>query len=251
VTAPAIARPLTWQLARVVETVRENDHAATIRFDVPDWPGHKAGQHVDLRLTAEDGYQTERSYSIASPPEQTDTVDLTIDRIDDGEVSPFLTDVLRAGDDLELRGPIGGYFAWDARDGGPLLLVGGGSGVVPLAAMLRHRSALATEIPARLLVSARTAADLFYWSELQALGARGDGFELHATLTRERPDGWQGYDRRVDEDILREVAWPPADAPHVFVCGPTSFVEAVAESLVALGHRPALVKTERFGPTGG
>ena len=222
-------------------------------FELPDWPGHKAGQHVDVRLTAEDGYQTERSYSIASPPERTDTVDLTVDRIDDGEVSPFLTDVLREGDDIELRGPIGGYFAWEARDGGPLLLVGGGSGVVPLAAMApRIAPAVATEVPARLLVSARTARRPPLLERASRRSARaGDGFELHATLTRGRPDGWEGYDRRVDADMLREIAWPPAEAPRAYVCGPTSFVEAVAECLVALGHHPALVKTERFGPTGG
>jgi ferredoxin-NADP reductase len=228
----------------------ETPTAATLVFEVGAWPGHRAGQHVDLRLTAEDGYQAERSYSIASPPERA-TLELTVERLEDGEVSPYLVDAMQPGDELELRGPIGDWFAWDAGAATrPLLLVGGGSGVVPLMAMLRHRAANPGAAPARLLVSARTETDLIYGDELRELAAGGDGFELHVTLTRGAPPGWAGYARRIDREMLREVGWPPRDAPDVFVCGPTAFVETAADALVVLGHDPALVRTERFGPTG-
>ena len=223
--------------------------AVTIAFDVPGWPGHRAGQHVDIRLTAEDGYQAQRSYSIASPPED-GRLALTVERIDDGEVSPYLAGVLRPGDALELRGPIGGHFTWRVQDGGPLLLVAGGSGLVPLMAMLRHRAAQGSDVDARLLVSTRTRRDLLYADELAHLDG-GAGLGIHATLTRERPDGWTGFTGRVDAAILRAVGPPPADAPRTFVCGPTPFVEAAAEALVDLGHDPAAIHAERFGPTGG
>ena len=215
-----------------------------------DWPGHRAGQHVDVRLTAEDGYQAQRSYSIASPPED-ERVMLTIERLDEGEVSPYLVGELRPGDLLELRGPIGGYFVWEAGMGGPLLLLAGGSGVVPLMAMLRHRAATGRFVPARLLYSTRSLEDVIYREELASLEERGDDLEVIHTLTREQPPGWSGYSRRIDAEMLAEVAWPPEERPHVFVCGPTAFVEAAARFLVALGHDPARVKTERFGPTGG
>jgi ferredoxin-NADP reductase len=205
---------------------------------------------VDVRLTAEDGYQAQRSYSIASAPEE-GMVALTVVRFADGEVSPYLVDEMRPGDELELRGPIGGWFVWDAHDGGPLLLVAGGSGLVPLMAMLRHRHAVASHVPARLLVSARTADDVLYSGELAELADADDGFELLATLTREAPPGWAGFTRRIDRDMLAEVAWDPGELARTFVCGPTAFVETAAEALVELGHDPALVKTERFGPTGG
>jgi ferredoxin-NADP reductase len=205
---------------------------------------------VDVRLTAEDGYQAQRSYSIASAPEE-GMVALTVVRFADGEVSPYLVDEMRPGDELELRGPIGGWFVWDAHDGGPLLLVAGGSGLVPLMAMLRHRHAVASHVPARLLVSARTADDVLYSGELAELAEADDGFELLATLTRDAPPGWTGFTRRVDREMLAEVAWDPGELARTFVCGPTAFVEAAAEALVGLGHDPALVKTERFGPTGG
>ena len=250
-TAPAVLpRRVEWQIARVVEVRAETAGAATVAFHVPYWAGHTAGQHLDLRLTAEDGYQAERSYSIASPPEGA-TVDITVERIEDGEVSPFLVGELRAGDEIELRGPIGGYFAWRVDDGGPLLLVAGGSGIVPLMAMVRHRTAAMSDVPTRMVASARTLDDLLYRPELDELAARGDGFDVHVTLTRETPAGWTGYARRVDRDLLSEVAWPAREAPRVFVCGPTPFVERAAEILVALGHAPGRVKTERFGPTGG
>jgi ferredoxin-NADP reductase len=215
----------------------------TIVLDVPGWPGHRAGQHVDIRLTAEDGYQAERSYSIAAPADG-ERVELTVENIDDGEVSPYLTEEARTGDELELRGPVGGYFVWDAGYAGPVLLVGGGSGVVPLMAMARQRG----DHPTTLLYSARSLEDVIYRSELERLADEGLGLVL--TLTRSQPEGWSGFARRVDASLLAEVAPPPAERPLAFVCGPTPFVEAVALALVELGHDPALVKTERFGPTG-
>ncbi len=232
---------LAWQLARVVEVVRETPRTTSIVLDPADWPGHLAGQHVDVRLTAEDGYQAQRSYSIASAPEDEHLL-LTVERLDEGEVSPYLTDTLQPGDELELRGPIGGYFVWREPLGGPLLLVGGGSGVVPLRAMLRHHRESGSGVLARLLYSARTRDDLIYRAEL-------DGFDTTITLTREQPQGWTGHSGRVDRDLLAEVAWPPAESPLVYVCGPTGFVEAVADTLLALGHDPTRIRTERFGPT--
>ena len=243
-------KPLVWQLAEVAELVDETPDVKTLVLEVPDWPGHLAGQHVDVRLTAEDGYQAQRSYSLASPPEDS-RLAITVERLGDGEVSPYLTDELVAGDKLELRGPIGGYFVWRAEDGGPALLVGGGSGVVPLMSMLRHRAASGSAVPMRLLFSAKTEAGLIYREELDELAERGDGFEVVYTLTREQPGGWRGRTGRVDRELLGEVAWPAADEPLAFVCGPTGFVEAVSSALVELGLAPHRVKTERFGPTGG
>ena len=239
-----------WQAVELVAKQPETPTAATLRFTPDGWPGHRAGQHVDVRLTADDGYQAQRSYSIASAPED-GAVALTVERLDDGEVSPYLVDDMVPGDALELRGPIGGWFVWDVADGGPLLLVGGGSGVVPLMAMLRHRRAAGAAVPARLLLSARTVEDILYADELHALGAGDHGPEVTITLTRGAPPGWSGYDSRVDRELLAAVGWPPPQRPRVYVCGPTAFVEEVAADLVALGHDPGLVKTERFGPTGG
>jgi ferredoxin-NADP reductase len=237
----AVHGRLSWQIARVVEGVTESARTTSLVLDAADWPGHLAGQHVDVRLTADDGYQAQRSYSIASAPQDAELV-LTVERLDDGEVSPYLTDVLEPGDDLELRGPIGGYFVWREALGGPLLLVAGGSGVVPLRAMLRHHRATASKIPVRLLYSARTRGDLFYRDELA-------DYETTISLTREQPRGWNGRMGRVDPDLLAEIAWSPAERPLVYVCGPTGFVEAVADALVTLGHSPARIRTERFGPT--
>jgi ferredoxin-NADP reductase len=239
-----------WRLADVAEVVPETPRTKSLVLEVPDWEGHKAGQHVDVRLTAPDGYQAQRSYSIASAPEDERLV-LTVERLDDGEVSPYLTDVLMAGDKLEFRGPIGGYFTWEARDGGPLLLIGGGSGVVPLMAMIRHRAAAGSEVPARLLYSSRSYEEIIYRKELENLVARDSLLEVIHTLTRSRPEGWSGYDRRIDAEMLKEVAWPSDKSPLTFVCGPTPLVEAVGSALVGLGHDPARVKTERFGATGG
>jgi ferredoxin-NADP reductase len=249
VAGTAVLGRLSWRLAEVVEVRPETSRTKTIAFDVPGWPGHHAGQHVDVRLTAEDGYQAERSYSIASASDAS-RLELTVERLDDGEVSPYLTDALRPGDAIELRGPVGGYFVWDSTAQGDVLLVGGGSGVVPLMAMARQRSAEGSTIPTRLLYSARSWDDVIYRDELAQLGQE-DGFEVIYTLTRTRPSGWQGYDRRVDRDLLGEVAPPPAELTVAFVCGPTPFAEAVAGALVELGHEPLRIKTERFGPTGG
>jgi ferredoxin-NADP reductase len=233
----------------VAEVVTETPRVRSLVLEVPDWPGHLAGQHVDVRLTAEDGYQAQRSYSISSAPEDR-RLTITVERLDDGEVSPYLAEELRAGDRLELRGPIGGYFVWRAGGTAPLLLVAGGSGVCPLMAMLRHRDARSSAVPARLLYSARSLDDVIYRAELDRLAA-GDDLRVSLTLTRARPAGWTGYGRRVDAEMLREAGWPPDRRPDVFVCGPTPFVEVVAGSLVALGHEPGRIKTERFGPTGG
>ena len=219
----------------------ETPSVRTLVLEAPGWAGHRAGQHVDVRLTAEDGYQAERSYSIASAPGE--ALALTVERLDDGEVSPYLVDEVVPGDRFELRGPIGGYFVWEPDEApDPLFLVAGGSGIVPLMAMLRVRRAAGAMVPAKLLYSARTAADVIYRDELADIGA-----DIVQTLTRAQPPGWQGYSRRVDLELLREVAYPPEESPRVFVCGPTSFVEAVAEGLVALGHRPGRIRTERFG----
>jgi ferredoxin-NADP reductase len=236
---------LTWEVATVDEVVEETPRVRTIVLDVPDWPGHRAGQHLDVRLTAEDGYRAEREYSIASAPGE--PVAITVERLDDGEVSPYLCDELRPGDGLELRGPIGGYFVWPAQDGGPLLLVAGGSGIVPLRAMVRHRQRSGSEVPVRLLYSSRSLEDVIYRAELDELG---DSIEVVHTLTREQPPGWAGYARRVDAALLGEVAWPLGDGARAFVCGPTSFVETVAGGLVEFGYPPGRVKTERFGATG-
>ena len=247
----AVQRRLTWTPSKAVGFVAETPHVRTIVFDVPEWGGHQAGQHVDVRLRAPDGYEAERSYSIASPPEDDGRIALTIERLDDGEVSTFLVDDVMAGDEIELRGPIGGYFTWDASNGGPLMLICGGSGVVPLMAMLRHRAAERSTVPARLLYSARTIDDVIYRAELDRIAATDSLFMPTLTLTRAQPPGWTGPHRRVDRDMLAEVVWPAASAPHVYVCGPTPFVESVANILVELGHAPQRIKTERFGPTGG
>jgi ferredoxin-NADP reductase len=237
-----------WRVAEVVNVVPETPRVKTIAFDVPGWPGHRAGQHIDIRLTAEDGYQAQRSYSIASVPDGT-RVELTVERLEDGEVSPYLTDEFRPGDRIELRGPVGGWFVWEPAQGGPLLLVAGGSGVVPLMAMIRARAAAGSDIDTRLLFSSRSWEDVIYREELERLG--GDGLAVVHTLTRAQPPGWTGYARRVDAEMLAEVGPSPAELPSVYVCGPTPFVEAVAEALVQLGHEPHRVRTERFGPTGG
>jgi ferredoxin-NADP reductase len=245
VTAP---QRIEWRVARVVAVHDETPRTRTLVLDVPGWPGHRAGQHVDVRLTAEDGYQAQRSYSIASAPDGT-RIELTVERLDDGEVSPYLTGELRRGDRIELRGPVGGYFVWEPASGGPLLLVGGGSGVVPLMAMIRARDAVAGDAEARLLASSRGWDEIIYREELDRLD--GGGLTVVHTLTRTQPPGWTGYARRVDAEMLAAVGPGPAALPRVFVCGPTPFVEAVAEALVGLGYEPGTIRTERFGPSGG
>jgi len=245
----AVLGRLSWQAATVVDHVDETERTRSIVLDPPAWPGHKAGQHVDVRLTAEDGYQAERSYSIASAPED-DHLVLTVERLDDGEVSPYLVDELRPGDALELRGPVGGYFVWEGSLGGPLLLVAGGSGVVPLRAMLRHHRAVRSTVPVRLLYSTRALEDVIYRDELMGLADDGE-IDVRFTLTRSQPPRWRGYGRRIDRELLDEVAWPPRERALVYACGPSGFVEAAASFLVELGHDPGTIKTERFGPTGG
>ncbi len=241
---------LSWQLGEVVAIQPETARAKSIRLSLPTWMGHRAGQHVDVRLTAEDGYQAERSYSIASSPEEAPHLTLTVERLDDGEVSPYLTDELRVGDKLELRGPIGGYFVWEAHMGGPLLLVAGGSGIVPLMAMLRHRAAAGSTVATRLLYSSRSQEDVIYRGELGQMMKSSTMLGVVQTLTRAQPPGWTGYARRIDTQMLHEVAWPVDQHPLMLICGPTPFVETAAASLVELGHEPGHIKTERFGPTG-
>jgi ferredoxin-NADP reductase len=245
--APPARMPLRWHTARVSEVREETAHAKTIVLDDSQWPGHAAGQHADVRLTAEDGYQAERSYSIASAPEE--SLALTVERIDDGEVSPYLTEELREGDELELRGPIGGHFTWRTHDGGPLLLLAGGSGLVPLMAMLRHRVAQADDTEARLLVSSRSLEDLLYARELERVREQ-QGVTVQITLTRAQPPGWTGLSRRLDAEMLGEIGPSPEERPLVFVCGPTAFVEHAADALVGLGHSAERIHAERFGPSG-
>jgi ferredoxin-NADP reductase len=236
-------RIVGWRPATVREVIRETPSATTLILDVPGWPGHRAGQHADIRLTAEDGYRAQRSYSIASAPEDGYAA-ITVERIDDGEVSPYLVDEVRPGDELEIRGPVGGWFVWETSDGGPLMLVAGGSGVVPLRSMLRHRALAGSDAPARLLLSARGPENVIYRDELA-------GADTTITYTRAAPDGWTGYARRVDRDMLAAVAFPPAERPRIYVCGPTAFVEGVAADAVALGHHTDRIRLERFGATGG
>jgi ferredoxin-NADP reductase len=245
VAGTAVLGRLTWLTAAVAATVPETARARTLVLDVPGWSGHRAGQHLDVRLTAEDGYQAQRSYSIASAPGM--PLAITVERLEDGEVSPYLVDEVREGDSFELRGPIGGYFVWEPQsaDERPVLLVAGGSGVVPLMAMARTRAASGSGARMRLLYSSRTLDDVIYRDELA-----GGGFDVVYTLTREQPPGWTGYARRVDDEMLREVAWPVAEEPIVFVCGSTHFVDAAADGLVRLGYDARWVRTERFGATG-
>jgi ferredoxin-NADP reductase len=243
------ARTSAWQVAEVVDTTFETPRVRTLVLEAAAWPGHRAGQHLDVRLTAEDGYQAQRSYSLASAPG--DAPAITVERLDDGEVSPYLVDELRPGDRFEIRGPIGGHFVWDAAEGGRIFLAAGGSGIVPLMAMVRHRARSGSDTRMRLLYSSRSWDDVIYRDELGELAERGDGLDVVHTLTRSQPPGWAGHRQRVDRELLGEVAWPAEDDAHAFVCGPTAFVERVASGLVELGYAPELVKTERFGPTGG
>jgi ferredoxin-NADP reductase len=245
-----MASPIAWRISTVGAIRDETASVRTYTLKLPDWPGHQPGQHVDLRLTAEDGYSVERSYSIASEPERTGEVDITVERIPDGEVSAFLHDDVVPGDRLEVRGPIGGYFVWDVPLGGPLFLVAGGSGVVPLMAIVRHRERARSNVPTRLLFSSRNAEDIIYRDELDRLSSGGDGLEVIHTLTRSRPAGWTGYDRRIDDRMLAEVLEPLGAGARCYICGPTALVEVAANALVRLGLPPDRVRTERFGPTG-
>jgi ferredoxin-NADP reductase len=242
---------LAWEIATVAALNDETPHIRTLSLNVAGWSGHRPGQHVDIRLTAEDGYQAQRSYSIASAPGGDGRIELTVERVVGGEVSPFLHDELIVGDRFEVRGPIGGYFVWDGGSPDPLLLVAGGSGVVPLMAIVRHRAAIGSAAPCTLLFSSRTPADIIYAAELESLAARGDGLRVVHTLTREQPEGWAGYSRRIDAQMLEDVLGLTAKSASVFVCGPTPLVELAATSLVSLGLPASRVRTERFGPSGG
>ena len=244
----AVPGRLSWQLGRVLDTIQETHRAKSLLLDLPNWPGHRAGQHVDIRLTADDGYQAQRSYSIASAPED-DCIILTVDRLERGEVSPYLADVIEPGDELELRGPIGGYFVWDASLSGPLLLISEGSGIVPLRAMLRHWTAARPRVEVRLLHSARSLDDVIYRDELMRLAAFEE-VDMRVALTQAWPEGWRGHRGRVDRDFLKSTAWPPHDHPRIYVCGPTAFVDSATAALVESGQRPNTIKTERFGATG-
>ena len=228
--------------------IEETPRVKSLVLDLPSWRGHRAGQHVDIRLTSADGYQAQRSYSIASAPED-DRLMLTIERLDDGEMSPYLTDVIAKGDELELRGPIGGYFVWDVSESGPLLLIAGGSGIVPLRAILRHWAAVHSTAEVRLLYSARSLDDVIYRDQLMRLAAYEE-LDVRIALTRAWPEGWRDHRGRIDGDFLKATAWPHEDHPRIYVCGPTGFVEAVATALVENGQLPEAIKTERFGPTG-
>lgn len=243
-------RTLDWQLATVTQIKTETARAKTFTLQLPQWMPHRAGQHYDLRLTAPDGYQAQRSYSIASEPERTGEIDLTIERIEDGEVSPYMHEVVVVGDRLEVRGPIGGYFVWDGSMPEPLLLIGGGSGIVPLMSMLRHRAAAGARMPTHLLYSSRAFDDIIYYGELEQLRANGDGLQIFHTLTRGHPADWQGYTRRIDAAMLNQVAAPLGKTVRAFICGPTALVENAANALVQIGIPAANVKTERFGPSG-
>jgi ferredoxin-NADP reductase len=243
----ALRRRLTWQTGIVVR-LAETTRTRTIVLNVPGWPGHRAGQHVDVRLTAADGYQAERSYSIASAPEDT-YLEFTVERVPDGEVSLYLVDELREGDVLELRGPVGGYFVWQQDLGGPLLLITSGSGMVPLRSILRHHRRIRSAVPVRLLYSVRDPESLIYGNEIMQF-ATSDEVDVSLTFTRTMPQGWNGYGRRIDQEMLAEVSWMPADHPLVYICGPTTFVETAASLLVGAGHAPERIRTERFGGTG-
>lgn len=248
-TVAALARRLDWRLAQVREIAVETFRVKSLLLHVPCWQGHLPGQHVDIRLTAEDGYQAQRSYSISSPPED-ELLSLTVEKLDDGEVSPYLVSDLRVGDQFELRGPIGRYFVWTVAMGGPLWLIAGGSGIAPLMAMLRHRAKQKSRIPALLLYSSRSLDDVIYREELDAMASDDPDLRVVNTLTRKQPAGWVGQGRRIDKELLGDASFPPGQNPKIFVCGPTSLVEAVSSLLVELGHDPLTIKTERFGPSG-
>jgi ferredoxin-NADP reductase len=242
---------LSWQIASITNIKPETTTVKSFTLKLPAWMRHRAGQHYDIRLTAEDGYQTQRSYSIASEPEREGEVDITVERINDGEVSTYLHDVMIPGDRIEVRGPIGGYFVWEATMGDPLLLIAGGSGVVPLMSMIRHRAATGARNPTALLYSSRNFEDVIYYNELEQLSKANGGLQVFHTLTRSQPPDWKGYARRIDESMLKDVAGPLGRSAQVFICGPTLMVESAANALVKLGISSNQIRTERFGPTGG
>jgi ferredoxin-NADP reductase len=244
----ALPGRLNWLIAKAGEIFDETERVRSIVLDCPGWPGHLPGQHIDIRLTAEDGYQAQRSYSISAPADGEQVV-ITVELVDDGEVSPFLIEDLRVGDQIEIRGPIGGYFVWEPSRGGPVQLIGGGSGVAPLMAMLRERVRSGSDVPVRYLSSARSYDDLIFRQELESITSEAEEVEVLHTLTRRQPPNWTGLTGRVNRVMLAQHVWPAFTRPLCYVCGPTGFVETVASALVALGHQPGRIKTERFGPT--
>jgi ferredoxin-NADP reductase len=250
---PATVRPLPllWQIATVKAIETQTPRVKTFTLSLPNWVEHQPGQHYDVRLTAPDGFQAQRSYSVASNPERTGEIELAVTLLEDGEVSSYMHQVLMPGDLIEVRGPIGGYFVWNARLGGPLLLVAGGSGIAPLMGMLRHRAASGSTVPTRLLFSSRSLEEVIYRKELKDLVSANTGLEVFHTLTSSQPPGWTGYSRLIDEPMLREVVKPLGMEPRVYVCGPTPLVQVVANILVKIGIPEVRIKTERFGPTGG
>ncbi|HEU4424531.1 MAG TPA: ferredoxin reductase [Pilimelia sp.] len=246
----AVSRRLSWRVGQLTGARAETGTARTLLLQVPDWPGHLPGQHVDVRLTAPDGYSAQRSYSIASAADG-DRVELTVQRVPEGEVSPYLTDVFAVGDPVELRGPVGGWFVWRVTDTAPVLLVAGGSGIVPLMAMARARAAAGSRVPFRLVYSVRTPGDVYYADELNRRARDDRGLDVHYVYTRQAPHGWREPVGRLGVATLNTHGWPPDFAAAVYVCGPTGFVEKAADILVALGHDPGRIRTERFGPSGG
>jgi ferredoxin-NADP reductase len=245
----AVSGRLTWRVATVVEARQETPSARTLVLDVPGWAGHRPGQHADVRLTAPDGYRAQRSYSIASAWTEDARVELTVQRLDDGEVSPYLTDTVEVGDQIELRGPVGGWFVWRDQEPAPVLLVAGGSGVVPLMAMIRQRALTGARQPFRLIYSVRSPEDACFADELRRRVRDDAGLDVHWVYTRKAPDGWPAPPKRIDVAVLNSHGWPPDFGADCFVCGPTSFVETAADILVALGHEPRRIRTERFGGT--
>jgi ferredoxin-NADP reductase len=243
----APARPLTWRVATIAAIREETVATRSLVLEVSGWPGHVAGQHVDVRLTAEDGYSAQRSYSLASDPS---TVEITVQRVSHGEVSPYLCDVAGVGDQFEVRGPVGGYFTWQPERTDPVLLVAGGSGVVPLMAMIRTRAWVGSRVPFRLVYSARDPDSLIYGEELAQRVRDDQGLDVTIVYTRQTPTGWDRPPGRVNAQILAEAGWPVSFEPACFVCGPTGFVEAAANLLVEAGHAATRIRTERFGPTG-
>jgi ferredoxin-NADP reductase len=245
-----LSRRLLWRVGRLVDVRDETASARTLVLDVPGWPGHLAGQHVDVRLTAADGYSTQRSYSLAAPADG-DRIELTVQRVTDGEVSAYLAAQFAIGDPVEVRGPVGGWFVWRPTDTDPVLLIAGGSGIVPLMAMVRARRAAASRVPFRLLYSVRTPEEVYYADELRH-PRRGDaGLDVTLAYTRVAPEGFPRPPGRLTVADVSTAGWPADFSPRSFVCGPTGFVETLADILIALGHDPRQVRTERFGPTGG
>ena len=248
--ATLFRRRVVWRVGTVVALRDETPRARTITLDVPDWPGHVAGQHVDVRLTAPDGYSAVRSYSIASASNSEKRIDLTVERLPDGEVSPYLTEELQVGDLLELRGPIGGWFVWRSEQTEPVQLVAGGSGIVPLMSMIRSRAEAHSTVPFRLLYSVREPEAVFYRDELQALTAQQQSVTISYAYTRATPKGWPRPAGRIDAALVAETTWSADRLPTCYVCGPTSFVETANSLLIAAGISGNMIKTERFGPTG-